>query len=39
MSEPVETPAPDTPGLEGLPEWDLSDLYPGPGSAELKADL
>jgi oligoendopeptidase F len=23
----------------GLPEWDLSDLYQGPDSAELKADL
>ncbi|HVW93981.1 MAG TPA: M3 family oligoendopeptidase [Devosia sp.] len=22
-----------------LPEWDLSDLYPGPDSPELKADL
>ncbi|MBU3029919.1 M3 family oligoendopeptidase [Paracoccus marinaquae] len=22
-----------------LPEWDLTDLYPGPESAELKADL
>jgi len=26
-------------GLENLPEWDLSDLYPGPESAELKADI
>lgn len=25
--------------LPDLPEWDLSDLYPGPDSAELKADL
>lgn len=22
-----------------LPEWDLTDLYPGPDSAELKADI
>ncbi|HVY13866.1 MAG TPA: M3 family oligoendopeptidase [Rhodopila sp.] len=22
-----------------LPEWDLSDLYPGPDSAEVKADM
>lgn len=26
-------------GLRDLPEWDLSDLYPGPDSAELKNDL
>ena len=25
--------------LGPLPEWDLSDLYPGSGSAELKRDL
>lgn len=25
--------------LGNLPEWDLSDLYPGPNSAELAADL
>ncbi|MCR9126237.1 MAG: M3 family oligoendopeptidase [Rhodobacteraceae bacterium] len=25
--------------LGDLPEWDLSDLYPGPESAELKRDL
>ena len=25
--------------LANLPEWDLSDLYPGRDSAELKADL
>jgi oligoendopeptidase F len=25
--------------LGRLPEWDLSDLYPGPESPELKADL
>ena len=29
---------PDT-GLGALPTWDLGDLYPGPESAELKADL
>src|SRR5690349_7762305 len=27
------------PGLGRLPTWDLSDLYPGPDSAELKSDL
>ncbi len=26
-------------GLGTLPTWDLGDLYPGPESAELKADL
>ncbi len=25
--------------LGNMPEWDLSDLYPGPDSAELAADL
>jgi oligoendopeptidase F len=30
------TPAND---LGTLPEWDLSDLYPGPDSSELEADL
>ncbi len=39
MSKPAETPSTETPALEGLPEWDLTDLYPGPDSAELKADL
>ena len=24
---------------DGLPEWDLNDLYPGPDSPELKSDL
>ncbi|HYD29285.1 MAG TPA: M3 family oligoendopeptidase [Azospirillaceae bacterium] len=38
------TAAPDnalatSPDLGPLPEWDLSDLYPGPDSQELKADL
>jgi oligoendopeptidase F len=32
----AQTPSP-TPGA--LPEWDLSDLYPGTGSPPLKADL
>jgi len=31
------TAAPDN--LGNLPEWDLSDLYPGADSPELKADL
>ena len=26
-------------GLDALPEWDLADLYPGPGSPELASDL
>ncbi|KNG93999.1 M3 family oligoendopeptidase [Pseudaestuariivita atlantica] len=26
-------------GLDGLPEWDLTDLYPAPDAAELKRDL
>ena len=39
MTNPAEIPAADPPALEDLPEWDLSDLYPGPGSAELEADL
>ncbi|MCV6584153.1 MAG: M3 family oligoendopeptidase [Marinibacterium sp.] len=26
-------------GLGDLPEWDLSDLYPGPDAVELKRDL
>ena len=25
--------------LGAMPEWDLSDLYPGPKSAEVVADL
>ncbi len=28
-----------TPGLEALPEWNLADLYDGPGAPQLKADL
>jgi oligoendopeptidase F len=39
MSKPAETPSADPQILDGLPEWDLTDLYPGPGSTELKADL
>ncbi len=33
--------APDAGGgaAPGLPEWDLSDLYPGPDSAGVEADL
>ncbi len=33
-SEPAARPT-----LGTMPEWDLSDLYPGPGSAEVAADL
>lgn len=29
----------DGPDLGALPSWDLTDLYPGMGSPELKADL
>jgi oligoendopeptidase F len=36
---PADAPSTAQPALENLPEWDLSDLYPGPGSAELAADL
>ena len=31
--------APRDGGEAGLPSWDLADLYPGPDSAELAADL
>ncbi|ALK07916.1 M3 family oligoendopeptidase [Blastochloris viridis] len=30
---------PGSPESSALPEWDLSDLYPGLGSAEVAADL
>ena len=36
---PAATPAAAEPTLQNLPEWDLSDLYPGPASPELAADL
>ncbi len=36
LSAAARTPERD---LEGLPEWDLSDLYDGPESAALAADL
>jgi oligoendopeptidase F len=36
---PAEAPSAATPGLEDLPEWDLSDLYPAPDSPALAADL
>ncbi|WP_408903949.1 M3 family oligoendopeptidase [Rhodopila sp.] len=29
----------DMSAAAALPEWDLSDLYPGPDSAEVKADM
>ncbi|MGH6959575.1 MAG: M3 family oligoendopeptidase [Dongiaceae bacterium] len=35
-AKPAPAAAPD---LGALPEWDLSDLYPGPQSAPLQADL
>jgi oligoendopeptidase F len=34
LNSPPSVPAPDS-----LPVWDLSDLYPGPDSPELAADL
>ena len=37
MSNPAVVPP--TPKLNEMPEWDLSDLYPGQDSAELTADL
>ena len=38
MTTAVANPPPDI-ALGNLPEWDLSDLYPAPDSAELEADL
>ena len=34
MPEPAQPDA-----VHGLPEWDLGDLYPGPGAPELQDDL
>ncbi|MBN9306060.1 MAG: oligoendopeptidase F [Devosia sp. 67-54] len=43
MSDPVRAPAAPAPKGHNefgvLPEWDLTDLYPAPDSAELKRDL
>jgi oligoendopeptidase F len=39
MTSSAATAANDTPDLGALPTWDLSDLYPGTESPELKADL
>ena len=44
LSQPLPAHAPDTAAaqsidLGNLPEWDLSDLYPAIGSAELEKDL
>jgi len=39
MSATVTATGPASTALGALPEWDLSDLYPGPGSPELAADL
>ncbi len=41
LSYPVRDAASDTGGgpLDGLPEWDLGDLYSGQDAAELKRDL
>lgn len=38
MTTAVANTTPDM-ALGNLPKWDLSDLYPAPDSAELKADL
>jgi len=39
MSDATAAERPKTVGLGSLPEWDLSDLYPAPDSAELARDL
>ena len=39
MPDAAEPSASPETGLGTLPTWDLGDLYPGPESAELKADL
>jgi oligoendopeptidase F len=39
MAKPAAAKSDNTKALENLPEWDLSDLYPGPDSGELRADL
>jgi oligoendopeptidase F len=38
MSKPVSAATRDQ-ALEGLPQWDLSDLYPTMDSSSLKADI
>ncbi len=35
----MSLPIPDSASEDLLPRWDLSDLYPGPDSPELRADL
>src|SRR5271156_6571259 len=35
----AEAAAAEEKSLGALPEWDLADLYPGPGSPELARDL
>ena len=39
MPETAAAPRSEDPKLGALPSWDLSDLYPGPESEELAADL
>ncbi len=39
MSDATAAARPKADGLGRLPEWDLSDLYPAPDSAELARDL
>jgi oligoendopeptidase F len=39
MSHTATAETLEMPDLGNLPTWDLSDLYPGPDSAALKADL
>src|SRR4051794_26382293 len=39
MAKPAAAATPDDAKLGSLPEWDLTDLYPGMDSPELEADL
>ena len=39
MAQPRPAGIPADPARDALPEWDLSDLYPGPDSPELEAAL
>ncbi len=39
MSRPVFDANASASGMEGLPEWDLSDLYPAPDAPEFTRDM
>ncbi|MGY6410578.1 MAG: M3 family oligoendopeptidase [Alkalilacustris sp.] len=39
MSRPVFDANATASGMEGLPEWDLSDLYPAPDAPEFTRDM